>query len=207
VKLGAQRVFAASNSSLFVFGFLVVFGSDGASGAFVHSGMQTEICLDDCSPVEAGLYGNKHTWNYQMVPLGRSSDSSGVFSIEARPEVPVALGYPPRYKVFVIVGGDYTKPNESTGTAAWSADGGSTWTASTTPPHGYRSSVQWSESLNAWITVGTNGSDISRDDGKTWQPLDDGNWNALSLPFVVGPNGRIARLNAAALAPSPPPTR
>jgi hypothetical protein len=99
----------------------------------------------------------------------------------------------------VAVGGDYTKPNESTGTAAWSGDSGSTWTASATPPHGYRSAVQWSESLRAWITVGTNGSDISRDDGKTWQPLDNGNWNALSLPFVVGPNGRIARMNPAAL--------
>jgi hypothetical protein len=116
--------------------------------------------------------------------------------------------------VIVAVGGDYTKPNESEGTAAWSADSGRTWTASTTPPHGYRSSVQWGGSFKrwdeivpAWITVGTNGSDISHDDGKTWQPLDDGNWNALSLPFVVGPNGRIARLNAAALAPRPPPAR
>jgi hypothetical protein len=47
--------------------------------------------------------------------------------------------------------------------------------------------------------VGTNGSDISRDDGKTWQSLDDGNWNAVSLPFVVGMNGRIGRLNPAAI--------
>ncbi len=98
----------------------------------------------------------------------------------------------------VAVGGDYTKPNDSTGTAAFSTDGGRTWTASTTPPHGYRSTVQWSEPLKLWITAGTNGSDISRDDGKTWQPLDNGNWNALSLPFVVGPNGRIARLAPAA---------
>jgi hypothetical protein len=104
------------------------------------------------------------------------------------------------YWHLVAVGGDYAKPNESAGTAAASStDGGWTWAASTTPPHGFRSSVQWSESLQAWITVGTNGSDISRDDGKTWQPLDDGNWNALSLPFVVGPSGRIARLNEAAL--------
>jgi hypothetical protein len=50
-----------------------------------------------------------------------------------------------------------------------------------------------------WIAVGTNGSDLSRDDGRTWQRLDDGKWNALSLPFVVGPEGRIARLNPAAL--------
>jgi hypothetical protein len=60
--------------------------------------------------------------------------------------------------------------------------------------------VQWSEAFKAWITVGTNGSDISRDDGKTWQPLDNGNWNALSLPFVVGPNGRIAKMNPAAIS-------
>jgi hypothetical protein len=95
----------------------------------------------------------------------------------------------------LVVGGDYTNPNESAGTAAWSADAGEHWTASLKPPHGYRSSVQWSEALKVWITAGTNGSDISRDDGKTWEPLDDGNWNALSLPFVVGPKGRIARLN------------
>jgi hypothetical protein len=99
----------------------------------------------------------------------------------------------------MVVGGDYTKPNESNGTAAHTEGDWKHWTASAKPPHGYRSSVEWSEALRAWITVGTNGSDISRDDGKTWQPIDDGNWNALSLPFVVGPNGRIARLNAAAL--------
>ena len=99
----------------------------------------------------------------------------------------------------VAVGGDYTKPNDSTGTAAFTLDGGSTWTASTTPPHGYRSTVQYSESDKAWFTAGTNGSDISRDDGRTWQPLDSGNWNALSLPYIVGPNGRIAKLNPSAL--------
>ncbi len=95
----------------------------------------------------------------------------------------------------MAVGGDYTKPNESTGTAAFTKDGGLHWTAASKPPHGYRSSVAWSEDLKAWITVGTNGSDISYDDGKTWLPLDNGNWNALSLPFVVGPKGRIAKLS------------
>jgi photosystem II stability/assembly factor-like uncharacterized protein len=102
---------------------------------------------------------------------------------------------------FVVVGGDYTKPDESADTAAWSSDGGEHWTASTIPPHGYRSTVQWSEALKAWVTAGTNGSDISRDDGRTWQTLDSGNWNALSLPFIVGPNGRIARLNPFVILP------
>jgi photosystem II stability/assembly factor-like uncharacterized protein len=131
------------------------------------------------------------------LPLAAGQDSTGAFAIAQRLESTGAESAPQITEV--AVGGDDAKPNESAGTAAWSADGGQHWTASTTPPHGYRSAVQWSEALRAWITVGTNGSDVSRDDGKTWQPLDNGNWNALSLPYVVGPNGRIARLNPTAL--------
>jgi hypothetical protein len=58
--------------------------------------------------------------------------------------------------------------------------------------------------------VGPNGTDISTDDGKNWRAVRpdpalheaadaDRDWNALSLPFVVGPHGRIGKLNAKAL--------
>ena len=144
-------------------------------------------------------------WNRRVIPLAAGGDSAGAFALALRytgsPCDDCGFG---TYWHLVAVGGDYTKPNESVGTAAASsADSGQHWTASTTPPHGYRSAVQWSQSEKLWITAGTNGSDISRDDGRTWQPLDDGNWNALSLPFVVGPNGRIARINPDALARPP----
>jgi hypothetical protein len=96
------------------------------------------------------------------------------------------------------VGGDYEAPNVAAGTAAYTLDNGKTWIASIKPPHGYRSSVAWSAADKAWVTVGTNGADVSRDDGKTWQQTtvsaDGGPWNALSLPWVVGPKGRIAKL-------------
>jgi hypothetical protein len=55
--------------------------------------------------------------------------------------------------------------------------------------------VAWSENLRAWITVGTNGADISRDDGRTWTRFDAGSWNALSLPWAVGAHGRIGSLD------------
>ena len=50
-------------------------------------------------------------------------------------------------------------------------------------------------------TSGWFGQLIQRSDdgGKTWQRLDDGNWNALSPPYVVGPNGRIGKLKAGAV--------
>jgi hypothetical protein len=173
-----EAAFAASNSSFIVVGFgRYILGTGGKSGARVllapklNGGVSTDPCLGIDVPVAGG------------------NDSSGVFSIAIRD-----------VKHLVIVGGDYTRPNESKGTAAHIDGDWKHWTASATPPHGFRSAVQWSEALHVWITVGANGSDVSRDDGKRWQPLDDGNWNALSLPFVVGPKGRIARLNGAALA-------
>jgi Photosynthesis system II assembly factor YCF48 len=173
-----EGAFAASNSSLMVnwVDGPAAFGSGGPSGArFIR---ECDTC--DGAP-----------WIQSQLETFPKGTSAGIFSLNYRD-----------WSRLVAVGGNYTKPNDSTGTAAWSADSGVHWTASTTPPHGYRSAVQWSESLKLWITVGTNGSDISGDDGKTWQPLDEGNWNALSLPFVVGPNGRIARINSAAIPPA-----
>jgi hypothetical protein len=80
------------------------------------------------------------------------------------------------------------------------------WTLSTVPPSGYRSAVAWESKCSCWIAVGTSGSDVSFDDGHTWRSFDSGNWNALSLPWVVGPEGRIARLDGNAVA-SLAPTR
>ena len=183
-----EATFAASNSAIFVddvfFDYWI--GTGGTSGARVVKRNNHDF----------DSFGFD-TFSSSLVLVGSNVESSGIFGLSFR-KGPKTANPEKRFLNGVAVGGDYAKPNESLGTAAWSADSGGTWTASAIPPHGYRSSVQWSEALRAWITVGTNGSDISRDDGKTWQPLDDGDWNALSLPFVVGPKGRIARLSAAA---------
>jgi hypothetical protein len=191
-----QGAFAASNSSLLVDFGSPVFGSGGSGGAQLYAQTTNTICVDDCSPADVLLSGKDDKWLVQSVPIGHNTESSGIFSIASRPQprLPYRYDY-----VLIAVGGDYAHPNDESNAAAFRLTFDQPWTASTIPPHGYRSSVQWSEALHAWITAGTNGSDISRDDGRTWQPLDDGNWNALSLPFVVGPNGRIARINPAAL--------
>ena len=180
-----EAAFASSNSSIALAPFRtqngdsreIWFATGGTSGSRVihyqhFNGGEPERVSDSISDVGT----------FPKAPSG------GIFSICFKDR-----------RLGIAVGGDYTKPNDSTGTAAFSIDGGAHWTASTIPPHGYRSTVQWSEPLHLWITAGTNGSDISRDDGKTWQPLDNSNWNALSLPLHRRPAGRIARLNPSAL--------
>jgi photosystem II stability/assembly factor-like uncharacterized protein len=184
-KLGA---FAASNSSIaLTFGnspglVRTWIGAGGQGGAIVFSGYLVAPFCTCGQPILDAV----------QVPLASGNEASGVFSLAFRDQ-----------DHGIAVGGDYKKPNESNGTAAYTSDGGKAWTAATKPPHGYRSAVAWDGADKAWITAGTNGSDVSYDDGKTWQPLDNGNWNALSLPWVVGPEGRIAKLVSLKSAGSP----
>ena len=99
----------------------------------------------------------------------------------------------------VVVGGDYKLPNAREHTAAFSRDGGRSFSPAKTMPGGYRSAVAYDPSAKRWIAAGPNGTDVSTDDGRHWRRLfsdgaDDKEWNAVSLPFVVGAHGRIAKL-------------
>jgi hypothetical protein len=167
----------------------LAFGSGGTGGATVYSQRRFRL---------AGGYGGG-TYQYQIA-IGHKTESSGIFSLFFREDGGPSI-------VGIAVGGDYLRPDDYAHTAAQTHNGG-TWQLAETPPHGYRSSVAYDPTQKLWITVGPNGTDISRDDGKNWQPLkpsgydladDDKNWNALSLPFVVGPNGRIGKLRTITL--------
>jgi hypothetical protein len=205
VQQGEQGVFAASNSSLVAVAGWVTF----ASGGFDHSVILTTICVD-CSEEGLDHEGRQNKWNSEPIPVGSKIDSSGVFSVGIGGTTEGA----PFYRSTVAVGGDYLKPDDSAGTAAYTDTvdyANKTWHPSQTPPHGYRSAVAYDAATKTWITVGPNGTDISTDDGRNWRALHpdpamheapdaDRNWNALSLPFVVGPHGRIGKLNPKALA-------
>ena len=151
-----------------------------------------------------------HFAAFSVRPLRARTASSGVFSLLFRPD-----SARPFYDCThgVAVGGDYLHSDIDTRNAVFSSDGGQHWTAAATPPHGYRSAVAYDAATKTWITVGPNGTNISTDDGRNWRPLKpdpkfneapdaDQHWNALSLPYAVGPHGRIATLRPSALQPS-----
>ncbi|MBX7105290.1 MAG: glycosyl hydrolase [Gemmataceae bacterium] len=124
------------------------------------------------------------TWTVTTTPIPAGVESAGIFSIALRDA-----------RHGMIVGGDYRKPQESAGNVAITRDGGATWTRADKPLP-YRSCVAWAQ--DRWVAVGTSGSDVSRDDGATWQPLDQQNYNSVAFTptgegWAVGPKGRIAR--------------
>jgi hypothetical protein len=198
-----EAIFAASNSSLIISRMIereFVTGGATASRIVGFSMYSNDTDFERDAKVLPGaveFYGpGQRRWGASKLPLTYGT-SAGAFSIAARPwGPPNQIG-----QSMVIVGGDYQHPNSTKDIAAYSSPEG--FKPAQTPPHGYRSSVAYDPQQKLWITVGPNGTDISRDDGKNWAPLKpsgydppdaDKNWNALSLPFVVGPHGRIGRL-------------
>jgi photosystem II stability/assembly factor-like uncharacterized protein len=124
------------------------------------------------------------TWAVSETPVKAAVASAGVFSIAFR-DADHGL----------IVGGDYSKPDETGATAARTADAGKTWTL-IDPPLPYRSAVAWA--MDRWLAVGTSGSHVSLDDGKTWKALDTEKYNSVAFVptgegWAVGPKGRIAK--------------
>lgn len=208
LDIGQQRggMFAASNSSL------LLPPNPNIMFAAANVGENPVIFVADfrvicpLAPQKADAKGpcpKGYAWlpPEPLPGLALTSESEGLFSIAGPPT------WTDDSSTFVVVGGDYKTPHKH-GIAFRSQE--RNWTAAQTPPHGYRSSVAYDSTTKTWITVGPNGTDISRDDGKNWSALQpaaqdapdaDKNWNALSLPFVVGPKGRIGKLRPEALKP------
>jgi photosystem II stability/assembly factor-like uncharacterized protein len=97
----------------------------------------------------------------------------------------------------VIVGGNYEKPNETVNNLAFTSDGGKTWITGSGLT-GYRSGVTYVNKKTI-VAVGTNGSDITRDGGKTWKQIDKEDYNAVQAKgkravWAVGPKGMVAKL-------------
>ncbi len=123
------------------------------------------------------------TWTVSKTAM-QSGASAGIFSLAFSDS-----------RHGVAVGGDYNKPGEAAYNVAITVDGGKSWSSPQSGPSGYRSAVAYADKI--WIAVGTSGSDISRNDGKTWEQFDSGNYNAVSFAgssgWAVGPKGAIAK--------------
>jgi photosystem II stability/assembly factor-like uncharacterized protein len=174
--LASEGAFAASGTCLIARGQRDVwFVTGGPGGARVFH-----------SPDSGG------TWTTVSTPVRNDTASAGIFSIafsDARRGI--------------LVGGEYTKPAESLHNIAITLDGGRTWVEPAgSHPNGYRSAVGYVPDKKLWVAVGTSGSDVSYDGGKSWKLFDTGAFNAISFVssnagWAVGPGGRLAKFKSA----------
>jgi photosystem II stability/assembly factor-like uncharacterized protein len=163
-----EAAFAASGTCLIVNGKSDVFLVSGGADARVFRSNNRGL-----------------SWFVADTPIIKGTQGSGIFSIamfDARSGV--------------IVGGNYEKPNEITNNLAFTSDGGRNWKLGK-GLNGYRSAVMYIDKKTL-IAVGSSGSDISRDGGKTWTNLDKENYNAIQAKgrnaiWAVGGGGLVAK--------------
>ena len=131
-------------------------------------------------------YGN--TWDVAETPIAASA-SAGIFSVAFRDTLHG-----------MAVGGDYKRESDAAATGAITTDGGVTWTAMP-GLRGFRSVViALPHAEGTWLAAGPTGSEISRDDGRTWAPIEGPGFHTVACApagracWGAGENGRIGRL-------------
>ncbi len=170
-----EGAFAASGTCLTVEGRSSAwFGSGGPGGARVFRS------------TDGG-----RSWTVSSTPLRNDSKAAGIFSLAFADSLHG-----------VAVGGDYEKPSEGRQAIAMTADGGRTWTGPIKNGlSGYRSAAVFvSPAKQTLIAVGTSGSDVSLDGGRTWEPFSSSGFNAVSTSpdgsvWAAGAHGIIAKLS------------
>lgn len=128
------------------------------------------------------------------LPLMQGKETTGANSLAVHP-------YKKRKaaKQMIVVGGNFAADTIAAENCAISSDGGKTWQSPQTPPHGYRSCVEYITAKKV-ITCGTSGIDISTDGGLNWRFISKESFHVCrkakdgKAVFLAGKGGRIARL-------------
>jgi len=165
-----EAAFAASGTCLITYGKSNVYLASGGTNARVFY---------------SGARGV--SWLALDTPITKGTAGSGIFSIAMLNE-----------RQGVIVGGNYEKPDEINNNSAFTSNGGVSWTLGK-GLSGYRSGVTY-VNKNTLIAVGSSGSDLSNDGGRTWKNLDKENYNSVAAKgknsiWAVGANGLVAKFS------------
>ena len=121
------------------------------------------------------------------VPILQGSESTGANSIAVK-----------NSKTLIIVGGDFNTRDSATKNCYITMDGGTTFLAPETNPHGYRSCVEYLRKKE-WVCCGLNGVDYSTDEGKNWRWISKEGFHVCrkakkgDAVYFAGSGGRIGK--------------
>lgn len=166
-----EALFAASGTNIRVL--------DRDEAVFVTGGLSSRIFIRD-TPLR--------------LPLVQGGETTGANSIAVMDANTRNGG-----KTMIVVGGDFNKPNADSLNCFYSFDRGKTWRAPKTPPHGYRSCVEYLSKKHV-IACGINGVDYSTDGGGNWKWISKEGFNAVRMAkigaaiYLAGPNGKIGKV-------------
>lgn len=167
-----EHAFAASNSNIAIM---------GNNAWLITGGKKSRVYFS----------GDKgKSWTVFNTPLIQGSSTTGGYSIDFYDE-----------KIGVVIGGDYTKPEQNQKNKAMTFDGGKTWELIAMRKHpGYKSCIQFVPNSNGkkLVAVGPSGISYSENAGKNWEEISKEGFYTIrflndSTAYVGGKN-RICKL-------------
>ena len=171
--------------------------ADSGEACFAASGTNIRALDKDEACFVSGGLKSKFFWKKNPIPLPiiQGTESTGANSIAIRDQQKVQNSLH-----FVVVGGDFAHDTSSFKNCFYTSDGGKHWLAPKSPPHGYRSCVEYITKTKL-ICCGTTGVDISLDGGLNWKLISTEGFHVCrkaksgNAVFLAGPNGKIAKVS------------
>lgn len=166
-----EACFAASGTNIRVL--------DRDEAVFISGGTQSRLFVRDKSTKLSIIQGKETT---------------GANSIAVWDKLKMKGG-----KRMIIVGGDFNADSSRFQNCCFTNDGGQTWDTPTTPPHGYRSCVEYFSKSDVFA-CGLNGVDYSNDSGKNWKWISKESFHVVrnsklgAAIYLAGENGKIGKI-------------
>lgn len=165
--------------------------ADSGEAFFASSGTNIRVMdRDEACFVSGGLnsrfFSKKET---VALPLGPRKETTGANSVAVSK----------KKQTIIVCGGDFLAPDSIQNNCIISTNKGKSWTKPATPPHGYRSCVEFINQKNV-ISCGINGVDYSTDAGKNWTWISKEGFHVVrkakdgSAVFFAGGNGKIGKM-------------
>ncbi len=170
--------------------------ADSGEACFAASGTNIrKLDRDEAVFVSGGTKSRLFTKNNPvLLPVIQGTESTGANSIAVYDNGKLKGG-----NKMIVIGGDFNADSSRTKNCFYTNDGGKTWHAPNTPPHGYRSCVEYVTRKDI-ISCGINGIDYSADGGKNWRWISKEGFNACRLAkagavvYLAGNNGKVGKI-------------
>jgi photosystem II stability/assembly factor-like uncharacterized protein len=170
--------------------------ADSGEAIFASSGTNVKVLDRDEAVFVSGGIKSRMFFKDKVInlPIVQGKETTGANSITVYDTQKRDGG-----KKMIIVGGDFAADSSSVNNCFYTTDRGKTWHAPATPPHGYRSCVQYLSKKDV-ACCGYTGVDYSADGGKNWVLVSHESFNALRIAklgpsiFLAGNNGRVGKI-------------
>jgi len=172
------------------------FVADSGEAFFAASGTNIRLLYNKSVVLASGGKNSRLFYDKVIsdVPMTKGKETAGTNSVAVYDDFKKG-----KANKIVIVGGDFSADSSIVNNCFVSNNGGKSWDRPKTPPHGYRSSVEF---LNreTIVTCGLNGVDYSFNGGKDFYSVTNESFNVCryarigNTVYLAGNNGKIGKL-------------